>query len=196
MKNSIGCIGYLAIISALVMTTGCGAEDTGSESDDTASTLQRLEFTTGGTDSTTAIWTYDSSTTKGIQDPGRPTFLTMHTCPTDSVMIGAHIGNNVWKCAKVPSGSLGTPIVDRTTVRNGMHACPPGKVLVGLHVGQNAWACAQASPAITTGHEITDGNPATTDGYMHVCPNHPFFSNHITAMTGLHIGNNIWTCGF
>jgi hypothetical protein len=186
VNNASNIVACLALAAGL--NFGCSAQ--GPESpEDYGAVAQPLEFTS-------AI-VYDPGTVQYVYDPSTATWMGLHTCPSGSVMIGAHIGNNVWKCAQVPAGSLGTPRIDRYTIRNGMHSCPIGQVMVGLHVGNNALACSTTNPAITVAHELTDGNPPTNDSYpMHVCKPNPFFANHSTAMTGVHIGNNVWTCGF
>lgn len=108
---------------------------------------------------------------------------TMHCCPAGSAMIGAHVNNNVFKCAILTSAA-GTRFLDVGTQRNGMHACPPGNIMVGLHVNNNWLACQAPSPGPT--FEFVDGT--TQDAFpMHVCP-----SNF--AMGGIHVGGNLFTC--
>ena len=49
-----------------------------------------------------------------------------HCCPGGMVMVGAHLQQNVFKCAMF-QGGLGNGVVDygrNPTVRNGMHTCP------------------------------------------------------------------------
>jgi hypothetical protein len=116
--------------------------------------------------------------------------VTMHCCPTDYVMIGAHIDNNVFKCAPL-AGTPGRRFADFRTNRNGMHACPVGSVMAGLHVDRNVLTCQSWSPGVVS--EYVDGNPATVDAYpMHVCG--AGIADEY-AMTGIHVDRNLFTCG-
>lgn len=113
--------------------------------------------------------------------------LSIHCCPNGYVMIGAQVGNNVFKCGQI-AGTGGAPFADLHTQRNGMHACPSGTVMVGLHAGRNVLLCQQ--PATAPSFEYVDGNSPTQDSYpMHVCSN-------AYAMAGINVGANLFTCDF
>jgi hypothetical protein len=110
---------------------------------------------------------------------------TMHCCPSGSVMIGAHVSKNVFKCALLNSPG-GAPFLDTGTQRNGMHSCPFGAVMIGLHARSNLLIC--QIPGAATAFEYIDGNPATQDNFpMHVCANG-------FAMAGIHVRNNVFNC--
>jgi len=101
-------------------------------------------------------------------------------------MIGAHVDNNVFKCAQLQT-SPGYRYLDAGTQRNGMHACPYGSVMAGLHVDRNLLACQLPGTPVTS--EYVDGNPATQDGYpMHVCGSGGY------GMSGIRVDYNLFTC--
>jgi hypothetical protein len=153
-----------------VSLAGCAGQEDDLHYDET---LANLSFT--------GFWLYDAGTTCTVGG------TTMHCCPDGMAMIGAHIINNVFKCAQL-TGTASIRFRDTSTVRNSMHACPSGSIMVGLHVGLNQLACQFPSPGPT--FEFTDGNPPLNDGYpMHICP-----SSY--AMAGIHVNNNLFTCDF
>ena len=118
--------------------------------------------------------------------------VTMHCCPRGYVMVGAHLGDNVFKCGRPTDGLLGLTYADFTTQRNGMRACPVGMLMVGLHSGRNVLAC--QSPLVSAPTEVVDGNPPTTDGYMHVCPSDLLRGS--SAMAGINFSSDRFTCRF
>jgi hypothetical protein len=108
---------------------------------------------------------------------------TMHCCPNSTVMIGAKLSQNVFKCAQLatPAGAL---FADLGTSRQGMHACPLGAVMSGFHASSNILACRFMNPVAS--NELVDGT--TSDTFpMHVCP-----PSH--AMSGIHAGNDRFLC--
>jgi hypothetical protein len=110
---------------------------------------------------------------------------TMHCCPSGSVMIGAHVNDNVFKCAWLGS-TPGPRFLDVGTQRNSMHACPFGQLMVGLHAANNWLVC--QNPGTTVQFEYVD--TGTQDGYpMHVCA-----SGY--AMAGIHVAQNRFSCDF
>ncbi|RKH43161.1 hypothetical protein D7X12_13910 [Corallococcus sicarius] len=111
---------------------------------------------------------------------------TMHCCPTGYAMIGAHLSNDVFKCAQLSSTS-GSRFLDAGGRRNGMHACPYGSVMVGLHVSNDYLACQYPGTGVVS--EYVDGDPGTKDSYpMHVCGAGGY------AMSGIHVSNNLFNC--
>ncbi len=111
--------------------------------------------------------------------------VTMHCCPDGSVMIGANIDRNVFKCGQT-IGTGGLRFLDIATQRNNMHACPWGTVMVGLHVGHN-WLVCQAPPSAPV-FEYVDSS--TQDPFpMHKCSDG-------SAMAGIHVDDNLFTCDF
>jgi len=133
----------------------------------------------------TGLSVYDSGTRCNMIGGGQ-----MHCCPNGTAMIGAHLDNDVFRCAQL-TGVAGSRIENthtNRTLRNGMHACPVGLVMVGLHVGRDSLLCQRPNPGVT--FEYVDGNPGTLDGYpMHVCQDG-------FAMSGIHVDNNRFTCAF
>lgn len=160
------------MVALLVAGPGCGPAD------------QEQHFEVGLTQSAlnlTGFWVYDAGTQCTVGG------VSMHCCPSGHVMIGAHVNNNVFKCAQT-TAMAGSRYLDAGTHRNKMHACPQGSVMVGLHVGKNMLACQTPSP--TPVFEYVDGNPPTRDAYpMHVCPNS-------YAMSGIHVDHNLFTCAY
>lgn len=157
-------------LTMLLPFTGCGGPDDDLEYDEAISALNFTGF-----------FIYDAGTTCSVGG------ATMHCCPSDMAMIGAHVDNNVFKCAQLKAVG-GGPFLDVGTERNGMHACPSGTVMVGLHVDNNQLACQAPSPGPF--FEYVDGNPPTADSYpMHICP-----SGY--AMGGIHVDHNFFTCDF
>jgi hypothetical protein len=109
----------------------------------------------------------------------------MHCCPDGTAMIGAHVGENVFKCGAISGEGWGIRFLDIATARNKMHACPWGTVMVGLHVGNNWLAC--QSPPTPPVFEYVDS--VTQDPRMHTCAIG-------SAMGGIHVGANLFTCDF
>lgn len=108
--------------------------------------------------------------------------VSMHCCPDRMVMIGAHLGENVFKCVLIDL-SFNVPFLDDGTQRSGMHACPQGAVMVGFRESSNQLACKAVSGLSA---EIVDGG--TQDGFpMHVCPAD-------MVMTGIHADRNLFLC--
>ncbi|RKI02568.1 hypothetical protein D7Y15_35235 [Corallococcus sp. AB030] len=160
-------------LAAVTMLAGCGA----------APEEERAEFDVEVAKSSlsfTGVPIYDAGTRCTVGGS------TMHCCPTGYAMIGAHLGSDVFKCARLSSTS-GSRFLDVGTTRNGMHACPYGSVMVGLHVGNNHLAC--QSPGTSVVFETVDGSPGTSDTYpMHVCLAGGY------AMSGINAGSNLFTC--
>ena len=119
--------------------------------------------------------------------------VAMHCCRQNEAMIGAHLGDNVFKCAPLASDELsGSRFPDFSNFVNGTHQCPSGAVMVGLHVASNVLAC-QLLPRAAT-NTLYDpplgGGSVTADSYpMHVCPSSVNF-----AMSGIDIPNNRFFC--
>src|SRR5579872_3326220 len=72
--------------------------------------------------------------------------VTMHCCPYKNgmltVMVGARIDQNVFKCQPIGlAQNSDTSFLDTSTQRNNMHACPFGSLMRGLHVGLNDLTC-------------------------------------------------------
>jgi hypothetical protein len=110
--------------------------------------------------------------------------VSMHCCPSGSVMVGIHVGRNVLKCARPFAGTFGTRTLDAGTNRNDMHACPRGQLMVGIRVDQNLLVC--ESPRQIVGLELVDA--VTNDSFpMHVCP-------ETFAMAGIRVDRNLLTC--
>jgi hypothetical protein len=134
---------------------------------------------------------------------------TLHCCPGGMAMTGANLSQNRFKCALVTGGltdrHLDGVLGPTKTARNNMHACPFGEVMVGYYRGTHALgyadehlACAKPDPAVVK--EQVDGNPPSSDGQMHICPekapdNTPIVDPGRLAMTGIHAGANLFTCG-
>jgi hypothetical protein len=146
---------------------------------------------------------YDNGTVCNIDG------LSFHCCPKGMVMTGAHLNNNRFKCALLNGGFTGKhldgPGQNTNTGRNNMHSCPKGEVMFGYYRGSAVLnyvdeflACALPSPKVV--FEQVDGNPATSDGQMHICPekapdNSPIVNPGRFAMTGIHAANNRFNCG-
>jgi hypothetical protein len=127
----------------------------------------------------TGAWVYDTGTLCTVGD------ATMHCCPGGMVMIGAHVGDNVFKCAQL-TNTHGNRFLDIDMYRSGVHACPQGGVMVGLHVNNNQVACQTPGPGQAATHVA--GTTQTVDGYpMHICPR-----GH--AMSGIRLKDNLLTC--
>ncbi len=134
--------------------------------------------------------------------------LSLHCCPSvpgnvPSVMVGARLDQNVFKCAQLLSfnPSDGSPafldgpgratFTQRTEPNpyggsTTMHACPLGSVMTGFHQYTNTLLCQRlANPNL---RERLDPNGATQDSYpMHVC-------NFDEAMSGIHVALNSFFC--
>jgi hypothetical protein len=130
----------------------------------------------------TGFWIYDTGTVCTVHD------ATMHCCPAGMAMIGAHVVDNVFKCAQL-TATKDSRFLDLDTARNGMRACPSGSVMVGLHVNNNQLACQTPNPGRTIEHmDGSPGTPGTLDGYpMHICPNG-------YAMSGIGVNKNTLAC--
>jgi len=128
----------------------------------------------------------------------------IHCCPSGMAMVGANLGQNRFKCALVAGGLTGANLDGfggtTWTIRNNMHACPLGEVMMGYYRGtatsgyrDEHLGCAKVSPKVA--FEQVDGNPPTSDGQMHVCPEKAIANPGRFAMTGIHAGANLFTCG-
>lgn len=145
--------------------------------------------------------------------------VTMHCCPTEWAMVGAHFAWNEFRC-----GYIGGPescFLDTSTVRNGMKACPVGSYMKGHHKGQNKSICCNypsgkvatssridgdnepANQAAGTVVLMTQTNPCCYIGIKGCmsCPvltcedwssGHSCFDNEV--MVGVHIANNYFIC--
>jgi hypothetical protein len=165
-------IGGMLAVSLFFGACGAQPGDTGSGESAEIGSLESSLISLGGT-------FYDSGTQCTVGG------ATMHCCPSGSVMIGAHVANNVFKCAWLGS-SPGARSLDLGTQRNSMHACPFGQLMVGLHAVNNWLVC--QNPGTTVQFEYVD--TGTQDGYpMHVCS-----SGY--AMAGIHVDQNRFTCDY
>lgn len=116
----------------------------------------------------------------------------MHCCPEGSAMIGAHIDQNTFKCAKL-NNPTGVRSLDTGTVRFDMHTCPQGQVMVGLHVDLNQLAC-QTIPNNPVVDEWVDSG--TADSFpMHVCTSATNPIRSRAVMTGIRVDQNRFACG-
>lgn len=110
--------------------------------------------------------------------------VSMHCCPSGTVMIGIHVSQNVLKCATLVRGFSSGRTLDAGTVRNDMHACPLGSLMVGIHVDRNLLTCQQSAEPVSL--EFVDA--VTNDSFpMHVCPGN-------LAMAGIRVDRNLLTC--
>ncbi len=165
------------LVSAMMFTTTAGCLDQSSDpgdndkdKDDVSVTESALIFT--------GVRSYDAGTQCTVGG------ATMHCCPIGYTMIGAHVDNNVFKCAQLYHGA-GFRFLDVGTQRNGMHACPYGAVMAGLHVDRNYLACQYPIGGVAS--EYVDRG--TQDGYpMHVC------GSSQDGMSGIHVDQNKFTC--
>lgn len=117
-----------------------------------------------------------------------------HCCPTGMVMTGAHLGYNAFKCANFKGGLEDILQIDHATNRNNMHACPFGSLMVGYHRGYNVLFCRRPhkdSGQVVVAEQV-DG--ATSDGFMHVCPQNNITNPGRFAMSGINAGSNKFTC--
>jgi len=133
----------------------------------------------------------------------------IHCCPRGMAMTGANLSQNRFKCALVTGGLTGAHLDGfggtTFTTRNNMHTCPFGEVMMGYYRGtaisgfrDEHLGCAKPSPRVVA--EQVDGNPPSSDGQMHICPeralnNAPIGNPGRFAMTGIHAGANLFTCG-
>ncbi|NOK15836.1 hypothetical protein [Corallococcus carmarthensis] len=160
------------VLAAITVLGGCGGTPESVEEFDVELSKSSLSFT--------GLVVNDAGTQCTVNGS------TMHCCPVGYAMIGAHVTNNVFKCAQLSSTS-GARYLDTGTSRNGMHACPYGSVMVGMNTSKNHLACQAPGTAVVS--EYVDGNPATTDSYpMHVCGAGGY------AMSGINVGSNLYTC--
>ena len=157
----------LFTLAILVTLASCKSSE-GYEYDET---LAGLQFT--------GSWVYDTGTLCKVGE------ATMHCCPVGMAMIGAHLADNVFKCAQL-TDPHGTQFLDIHTSPNGLHTCPSGSVMVGLHVSNDQLACQRPDAARPVAH--ADGTPGSVDSYpMHVCPRG-------YAMRGIHLNDNVLAC--
>jgi hypothetical protein len=129
----------------------------------------------------------------------------MHSCPEGSAMVGAHFGSNEFVCAPVPWQESGC-YEDATGLnRAGMRACPKGKYMRGYHQGQNKMICCNFPQGELDGEFVDTSsqwyfdnlhwsNNQCTSGEAHICPT--TWSNGWSVMTGVHVGNNQFLCGY
>jgi len=101
-------------------------------------------------------------------------------------MIGAHVDDDVFKCAEPSIPPLPGPrYLDANTQRNGMHVCRFGGAMAGMDSARNLLVCEETAPPIFFEHV----DRRTQDSYpMHVC-------SEGTVMTGIHVDRNLFTCG-
>ena len=115
--------------------------------------------------------------------------ITVHCCPGGMAMIGAHLGQDVFKCAGVTT-LVGGRFVDSgpfRTLRNGMHCCPQGSVMVGFHKDADALLCQAVSPTPQLSGEFVDFT--SRDSFiMHVC------GRADAVMAGIHVDRDWFTC--
>lgn len=160
------------ILTVITVSAGCGAPPEDEVEFDVEVAKSSLSFT--------GQVVYDAGSRCTVSGN------TMHCCPAGYAMIGAHLGNDVFKCAQLSSTS-GSRFINVAGRRNGMHACPLGSVMVGLHVSNDYLACQY--PGTSAVSEYVDGNPGTNDSYpMHVCGSGGY------AMSGIHVSNNLFNC--
>lgn len=114
----------------------------------------------------------------------------MHCCPPGSVMLGAHVDRNIFKCASVQLS--GFPFLDVGTQRSSMHACPLGSVMIGLQADRNQLACQNPLSGIR--------NERFDSGLQDTNPNRPV--NMLAcleggwAMSGIQVDRNQELCAF
>jgi hypothetical protein len=167
MRSSGVAQGGLAVV-AIVLGASCGAPPSPGED----VVMQEAELITS------TSFTYDGFTQCTVGGTG------MHCCPTDQAMIGAHVDQNVFKCAPLTVPRTGARFLDTGTQRNGMHSCPFGSVMVGLRADVNRLAC--QALAVFVSESVDTG---TQDGFpMHVCAGG-------NTMTGIRIDRNQLNCG-
>jgi hypothetical protein len=119
---------------------------------------------------------------------------TMHCCPFNTVMVGARVDQNVFKCAWLTHNDAnGAIVLDTGTQCEGMHCCPTGSMMVGLRADKNQLACQYVNGELPT--DYLDGNPPTEDAFpMHVCPGWTGTGPSTFAMAGIRIDKNEFTC--
>ena len=120
----------------------------------------------------------------------------VHCCPFGHAMVGAHLGNNVFRCAKIQGGL--SNFADGHEQRNGMLSCPLGKIMVGYWNG--GWWNTDRIVCATPGNapqwiEFVDdgGTAASQDSGMHVCKKDTTNPGRY-AMSGIHRENNRFNC--
>jgi hypothetical protein len=109
--------------------------------------------------------------------------VTMHCCRPGEAMIGAHVVNNIFKCAPLASDERsGSRFADFSLPVSGVHQCASGAVMVGYHAVADVLACQLLPRAAnnTLYDPPQSGGSPTTDGMMHVCPSSVNF-----AMSGI-----------
>jgi hypothetical protein len=188
-------------VAATVAVVGCsGTDGTSGDGTEVATTSESLLFhnPAGFDDGNPAT----QCVVKGIS---------VHCCfsfagNTPSVMIGARVDQNVFKCAELlasnPSdGSpafLDGPGQPTNTIRpagSGIHACPLGSLMTGYHHDRDLLLCQKLANAGHSGplplKERVDPIPGLLpmeDSYpMHVCGN-------TEAMGGINISQNVFLC--
>jgi hypothetical protein len=108
----------------------------------------------------------------------------MHTCPTDTFMVGIHVDNNLLICTDAFGGYQGAEFVDTGTQYLNIHACPEGTAMTGIHVDKNYLSCAMIAPPAMV--RVVDDSTQRDD--MHACPAG-------VPMSGIHVGKNLLLCG-
>lgn len=121
----------------------------------------------------------------------------MHCCPPQYAMQGAHFGNNVFRCAQVRIDE-GSCYVDGDNEANttrsfdgvSMHACPSGYYMKGYNAGADDITCCPyaSGNAAATWYNDT----GTQDAYpMHTCY---FLTSDV--MEGVKTSTNEFGCGY
>jgi hypothetical protein len=189
-------------LGALLMLTSWGAGCGGDPASDVPDSVTTSELSFDNISGTTSPYLYDAGSTCS-----QYAFPSMHCCPQNMVMTGAHIGQNKWKCALLSGGIQSQNVYFdgnlSYTKRNAMHACRPGFVMIGYYHGDGGmgpWGeylgCAIPNPGVT-GEYVDTG---TKDTYpMHVCREVDSNNNRIVnpgryAMSGINVGSNTFTC--
>ena len=119
-----------------------------------------------------------------------------HCCPDGTVMVGAHLGANVFRCAKM-NGSVSNIAYSYET-RNNMLSCPWGKVMTGYWAGTSRYLetiwCGTPPYPVRNFEYVDDGKQAISqDAGMHVCRKDTVNPGRF-AMSGIHRGANKFNC--
>ncbi len=139
----------------------------------------------------------------GYQDSNRRA-ITLHACRPGYAMLGAHVDDNVFLCARVTNDtSTLQSMIDTGTQdpTNTMHACQRGMYMRGLHADRNWLLCSGPIRIDTTDYDGGPYGPPTQDpsNYMHVCPQRErsvTFQGPLIYMLGIHDDRNIFYCGY
>jgi len=187
------------VLSAIAMVVGCGAENGQSSADNVGEVSQAVQLGDAVYDGPMA------PTLCTVRDPTNGEVMRTHCCPDwetgkwHSFMIGANVGQNVWRCARIPFTNVSSLPVElsKGVVRskNGVQflTCPGGMGMVGLSYDTDPLAdrtlrrvvCARLSarPPLA---ESTDFNGLDPSIPMHVCS--PFVAGSGPFNAGLMTG--------